>query len=98
MSKPQLVIIPVEGRIDMKVFAGKDLEGGCPKFELMRQLAELPPDTTLEMLRLRYQGGPAYMFMDEDGLMNRRPINERATLLANRMIVGPVVVWTGKLE
>jgi hypothetical protein len=96
--KGQLVIMLTSGGVDTKTFAPEQCEYACPKFELIRAAMGVNPDTMLEHLVVRYNGKPAHMFVDEDGLMHRWPVNPRATDLARRMIVGPVAIWTGDME
>lgn len=97
-ARPMLMILLPGGGIDMKYYPEKDLLHGCPKFEIIRRDLGMEPDVTLEHLLLRFQGKTAHMFMDEDGLMKRLPVNDRASTTAGRMIVGPVGIWTGEMR
>jgi hypothetical protein len=90
-----LIVLIAEAGADFRYFPeGQiDPEDGCPKFEEIRKAMGVNPSTTLEPVMIRYLNRRCTMFVDEDGLSKRLPINRRASEAAGRMIVGPAAIW-----
>lgn len=81
------------------------LPGALPNFETLRELMGLPPATFLEYVPITYEGQPAHLFCDEDGRAKGLPINYSASSIVEgwcrrpiTRFVGPVAIWTGRME
>jgi hypothetical protein len=51
----------------------------------------------IEHLAVGYEGQPSHMIVNEDGHRLALPVNEIASAIAGRVIVGPALLWVGPL-
>lgn len=68
-----------------------------PSFEMVKGFGAMDPKATIEMVRIKYGQGLAWMLVDEDGLSKKLPPNPRASQWTGyrHSIVGPAVIYTG---
>lgn len=93
---PKLIFIPVMPDKPITEIERKKE----PSLEEIRKHGEMGSDAFLELVRIKYGQGLAWMFVDEDGRFKRLPRNDRATQWTGmqHLIVGNAVVWTGDMS
>lgn len=82
-----------------------DKENACPPFADIKAKMGLEAEDYLEHLTIKYEGKPAHLFCDENGRIKGLAANPVASYVvaaynvgAFHDFVGPIAIWTGKME
>lgn len=101
----RLICIQPSGHVSVLLESEIDeanMEGGCPALNFIKGFMQHL--CYLEHLRIKYEGKPAHLFCDEDGLGRALHFNQTATMVVqgygnpSHNFVGPVAIWTGEME
>lgn len=101
----RLICIQPSGHVSILLESEIDeahMEGGCPALDFIKGFMQHP--CYLEYISLKYEGKTAHIFCDEDGRLRGIPINPWASRVLEGWngpltpFVGPVAIWTGRME